>query len=262
MATTTLELETPQAETLEDLEMGGAERADKAYEAELQKAQTLGELQSGVSLKIYEAVEGDEEGEARAEELEENLDAVAEGNEQMAIDHKLAGTNVGGYNKGFSADTAMSSDPLHAKAMAEGGEDAANIADHENSENLGHRGQIENAHDFVGKRGDIKPKILSDEGNVEDRVATVHGDRDDRPRKVYQEGVDFVRETGAEDVDSYMRKTGEHSGDHVWMQTQILKDSSLETPEMVESLHGVGFSEPEILQIVTQARGNTRKLAA
>ncbi len=247
-----------QAEELDGKE--GKEAADAAYNEELQKAKTLSDLQGSVMADVKSVVEGDKEAEARAKEIESAVGEVAAGHGSMKIDHALSGTAVQGYNKGFSHDTAISSDPLTAEAVVQDTKTAKIVAEHEDSEKDGHAGQIKNVGTLIDVDGEeIAPELLY-EGNVEQRTEQAYGEREGQPEKVYGEGQQLVEQIGADDVNSYLRKSGANSANDVWMQAKILEQSSLDPDQMTAKLNRVGYSEKEVDDIVQRVRGRAADL--
>lgn len=230
----------------------GAERADQVYKEQLRTAQTLGEFRAKISTELKAVVEGDAEATQRARELQTAVNEVTQGHGHMQIDQSMAGTPIQGLNKGFSNDTSLSPDVLDADEIVGNMEAALIVTDHEDDKDLGHAGQISNVHTFIDAAGEPRDPILMIEGNVEENTENAHGVREGQPDKVYGEGQAWVRQIGNDRVQRYIRKTGDKSGDHVWMQVQILRDSKLPMINIMEKLQEAGFNEDETGQILEQ----------
>lgn len=242
-----------EEEELEGLE--GREKANEIFEKQLAASKTLGELQSNVSAQARDVLQEDPEAEQQMRKIETGVDTVAQGHGHTKIDASLEGSAVLGYNNGLSHNTAVSSVLLHAEQIANDTDHAHEVVEHEDSEKVGHAGQVE-VQDLVGKDGDTVEATVVLEGNVEQQVAdSGFGRRDDQPQAVYGEGDAFVRDIGAEDVNAYARKGGAHAGDRVWMQAKIFEQSSLDAEEMRMALEKNNYADPEVDEIVKRARG-------
>jgi hypothetical protein len=238
-----------RAEELRGLE--GQERADAAFEQQLAIEKNLGALRSGTRSDVAELLEGDDEAEARAAQIQEGLDeTIAAGDADIGIDHDMAGTSQLGVNHGLTTQAEISPDVLTAEQMAEKPDEAVIVAAHERSEEIGHAGQEEVA-GLVDTDGEAVETTLILEGDVESGTAAKYGERESQPEAVYGEGQEFVERAGKEQIHAYTH--GE--ADRVDTQAAILEKSSMDTEQMQHALQQNGFADTETEEIVRRARG-------
>lgn len=238
-----------RAEELQGLE--GKERADAAFEQQLAIEKNLGDLRSGTRSEVAELLEGDEQAESRAAQIEAGLDkTIAAGDADVGIDHGMAGTSQLGVNHGLTTQTEISPDVLTAEQMAEDSKEAEVVAAHERSEEDGHAGQVE-VEGLVDTDGETVETTLILEGNVENRTEKRFGARESQPTAVYGEGQEFVERVGAEEIDSYARGRA----DRTETQAAIMEQSTMDAAQMQAALQANGFADSETEEIVRKARG-------
>lgn len=248
----------PTAPAQIDLE--GGERANALFRTEVMEvSMTLGETKSRMT-NLMKEVNGDEEAEVRVQELMVGMNFIAVGHDNVKLEdmeHHIGGVN---YAVGTN-DTAVNQKQYTAEAIvtANTRNKLRGVVLHENDSNVGHAGQIAGIDTLVDARGSLIDARMQYEGNVEYQVAQVVGDRDDRPNDVYGEGLSFVTNVGAQEVNQYIRKDGAHAGDSVWMQTHIMRQSSLAPEQMQQALVQAGFTQGEVFQIVVGARSEAKE---
>ena len=238
-------MEVREAEPTAAENLQGADRADHFFNQRLQTARTLGEVRAGMATVLAE-VASDVEAERRAGDLQRVVDQVAQGNENVRLEHDL-GPGVLGVNWQIGTrNTAMRRDQLEAEVLVENPDRAWDTVLHENG-SPGHATQDAHARvAVVDERGEFHEETVALEGNVVESVASEIGKkRPDLPQKVYKEGAELVRRIGNSVVDTYTRIGGANVGKP--LQLEFWKrQPNITLEDMLQQGARVGMSKVEI----------------
>ncbi len=167
------------------------------------------------------------------------------------------GTN--GVNYGLSENAAIARHQLDPDQLREKPEETAETASHERSEEDGHAGQNAIKDVVIDEKGEAKKIEEQLEGEVEANQAlkfrgSADAARDNQPPEVYGTGQKFIA-NHHDAARAYIRKDGEHAGDAVRFQAEVLKKSHLTPEQMQQKLQQeTAFNHGQILQIVMSAK--------
>lgn len=251
------DLETLPAAPDQQLEgVHGRELAEQLVQHDLAAVQTtsLGDYRAVIDgLDVRHSVElaDDAEASRTVTELQDAISTVVTGHEHVRVNQTLAGTSTLGQNFGLSDDAEVSPDVVDPETLVHNTKHSLGVVLHEASRELGHAGQVQ-VQGLVDESGVFHSAEEILEGNVEQQVADHLGTgrREGQPQELYGNGEDFVRSVGTGTIQDYARKTGAHSGDAVWAQQQVFKNSGLSAEQKEQALQQTDFDAGEVDEIV------------
>ncbi len=236
-------------------ELGGAEIADSLYERKLKEAKTIGDVRSELHSLLSEVGSDGAIGE-RMQKIAESVDHATESgaHDNIAVADDL-GPNVLGLNKMGSDESMLRRDQLGSDQIINHTDETKDTVLHENSPDVGHRGQDPNAVStlaVIDETGKMHSPTTVIEGDVVSGVSQHLGKRrEGLPEKTYLEGADLVEKIGAGTVKSYVRKGGANVGNH--LQTEIWRmQPSITLEQMRAQGAAVGMSEAQILEVAKE----------
>ncbi len=247
--------------SLAETSVDGMELVDTLYQAQLEEANTVGDVRASIGRLMQEVGTTGEAG-TRLKELQASVDEATGNGSHDSV--KLAddlGGGVLGQNKVGTKESEMRMDQLSPEHVTENTRYTLDTVLHEDSTELGHAGQDPTAQatveviDATGKHHDATTVF---EGNVVENVSAELGQRrEGLPQETYIEGADLVSDIGRETVDSYVRQGGANVGKH--LQAEVWKTQpTLTLQAMMEQGQAVGMSADQIVK-VAQEQGRLPK---
>ncbi len=235
------------------------EIADTLLRSKLEVAANVADYRKGVQ-DVLTQVKGADDIEKEVKKVAENMDAQKMAHEHGDVKIDDLGDGVKGVNVGLSDDATIDTEQLTAEKLIKDPEDVAETLSHEGSEEDGHPGQTNDVRAVIDADGNLKDKKVLLEGEVEANQGkkfrgNASAARADQPKDgVYDAGQEFISRHH-EAARAYIRKDGEHAGDAVRFQAEVLKGSSL-TPEEIEQklTEQTDFTRGEILDIIVTAK--------
>lgn len=213
--------------------------------------ESVGKSVSEVRSKIAAATEAKTLDAALVGDYETKLTAAIGEHGNVKVEN-LGGTTMGVNYEVGTKNTAVDSRMVGVDAVRTNNKQLAEVLDHENSEELGHAGQVQ-VQSVIGTDGKVHDSRTVLEGDVETNMTKKYGQRADQPKEVYGEGEAFVQEAGADTVGNYTRG----KADRATTQAEIFKqDNSLSAEDQIELMEAAEFTAPEIADVIKQTRAD------
>lgn len=240
------------------LEAQAVQLLNKEQRELLAKAHLEGVIQQSVGKNVQE-VRSAVAAATEAKELDAELvdDYSAKLSSSIGEHGNVKVQNLGGATMGVNyqvgtKNTAVDSRMLAVDAVRTDGKKLEEVLDHENSEELGHAGQVA-VESLVGTDGKVRDSRTVLEGDVETNMTKKYGQRADQPKEVYAEGEEFVQDVGVDTISAYARG----GADRATTQAEIFKqDKELSAEDQITLMESAEFTAPEIADVIKQTRAD------